>query len=96
MLAPLLNRINPTAPSSTSNPPSICWPGVRPHVLRPFGPNKLPARTFVVEKVKDQIWGRNLLVMKGTRLYHVIVMGDKKYIHSKDADAIMASFEITK
>jgi hypothetical protein len=34
--------------------------------------------------------------MKGTRLYHVIVMGDKKYIHSKDADAILASFEITK
>lgn len=61
-----------------------------------FGPNKLPARTFVVEKVKDQIWGRNLLVMRGTRLYHVIVMGDKKYIHSKDADVIMASFEITK
>jgi hypothetical protein len=60
-----------------------------------YSTKKLPSRTFDLEK-QPGIWGRNLLVIQGTRMYHVVVMGDKKYIHSKAADAIIASFEITK
>ena len=60
-----------------------------------FGPKKLPSRTFDLEK-QPGMWGRNLLVLSGNRMYHVVVMGDKKYSQGKTAAAILASFEITK
>lgn len=53
-----------------------------------------PAREILAEK-EDQHF-RVTLVLAGTRLYQVLVVGEKDVVNGKDADEFVKSFEIKK
>lgn len=59
-----------------------------------FGPKKYAAREFTTES--PALTARGLLVLVGNRLYQVCVYGPKEFVEGKDADAFLASFEITQ
>jgi hypothetical protein len=60
-----------------------------------FGPEKLPGRRFLIKKPGD-IYMKNMIIFKGTRLYQVMLIGKKDVVESKDADKYYKSFELTK
>lgn len=53
-----------------------------------------PARVITAEK--DQQLFRVTLVLVETRLYQVLVVGEKEVVNGKEADEFVKSFEITK
>lgn len=55
---------------------------------------EFPAREITAEK--DDQHFRVTLVLADTRLYQVLVVGEKDVVTGKDADAFVKSFEITK
>ena len=58
-----------------------------------FGPKKYPARELTAER--NEFHMRGTIVLVGTRLYQVYVFGPKDFITTPEADAFLASFEIT-
>ncbi len=60
-----------------------------------FGPDKLPGRRFLIKKPGD-IYMKNMIVLKGTRMYQVMLIGKKDVVESKEADKYYKSFELTK
>ena len=60
-----------------------------------FGPEKLPARKFLIKK-PGGIYMKNLIVLKGTRLYQVMLIGKKDVVESKEAEKYYKSFEVMK
>ncbi len=58
------------------------------------GPKKLPAREIVINKDGSKL--RTRLVLSGTRLYIVIVGGEKDFADSDEAKDFIKSFEVTK
>lgn len=59
-----------------------------------FGPDKLPAREFVVDKGKQRV--RVRVILHGTRLYQVATVGTADFAGGKDATLFLDSFELTK
>jgi hypothetical protein len=60
----------------------------------PFGPDKLPAREFVVDKGKQRV--RVRVILSGVRLYQVAAVGTADFATGKDATLFFDSFELTK
>ncbi|HQR07515.1 MAG TPA: hypothetical protein PLN21_11870 [Gemmatales bacterium] len=60
-----------------------------------FGPDKLPARRFLIKK-PGGIYVKNMVILKGARLYQVMVLGKKELVESKEAEKFCKSFDITK
>jgi hypothetical protein len=48
-------------------------------------------REFLV-KIKNDVFGRNRFYLVKNRLYHLQVMGDRKYVDSKTAEIFLDSF----
>jgi len=60
-----------------------------------IGANKVPGKTFVIEKMG--FFMRNRVYLDGVRIYQVYVMASKKEdLMSKEADEFLDSFEIKK
>ena len=59
-----------------------------------FGKQKYPARELI--GAKDAINLRIQIILAGTRLYQVFVVGPKDMVMGKEADAFLKSFEITR
>jgi hypothetical protein len=61
------------------------------------GAKKYPAREITAEKEDAAgAWNlRGVIVLASNRLYQVYVFGPKDFLTSKEADAFLASFEIT-
>jgi hypothetical protein len=59
-----------------------------------FGPDKLPAREFVVDKEKQRIKVRAIL--RDGRLYQVTVVGTASFAGGKTAKEFLDSFELSK
>lgn len=60
-----------------------------------FGPDKLPGRRFLIKKPGD-MYMRNMIILKGTRLYQVMMIGKKDVVTSKESEKYYKSFELTK
>lgn len=59
-----------------------------------FGPDKLPAREFVVDKGRQRVKFR--LILRDERLYQVATVGTADFATGKDANLFFESFELTK
>lgn len=59
-----------------------------------FGPDKLPAREFVLDKNKQRVKVR--LILNSGRLYQLAAVGTDKFVTGKDVTLFLDSFEITK
>lgn len=60
-----------------------------------FGPDKIPCKRIYIKKPND-LYMKNLMIMKGTRLYQVMVVARKPAIDSPAIDKYYKSFELTK
>jgi hypothetical protein len=60
-----------------------------------FGPDKLPARKILIKK-PGGLYMKNMMILKGTRLYQVMVVGKKEALDSKEVEKFYKSFELTK
>lgn len=60
-----------------------------------FGPDKLPGRKVLIKK-PGETYMRTMMVLKGTRLYQVMVVGKKEQVNSKAVDNFQKSFQLTK
>ncbi|MFT3881955.1 MAG: hypothetical protein QM703_20155 [Gemmatales bacterium] len=60
-----------------------------------FGPDKLPGRRFLIMKT-EVTYVKNIIVLKGLRLYQVAVQGKREFVESKEVDKFFESFELTK
>ena len=60
-----------------------------------FGPDKLPARSILIKK-SNGTYMKNMMILKGIRLYQVMVVGKKSIIESKEVEKFYKSFEVTK
>lgn len=61
-----------------------------------FGPDKLPAREYIIEKDKGKVIVKIRVVLRENRLYQFAVIGTATFVKSKDATAFLDSFELTK
>jgi len=59
-----------------------------------FGPDKLPAKTYHVERPKVSV--RGVVVYRGGRVYQAIVSGPKDFVGGKEAAAFLESLTLTK
>ena len=59
-----------------------------------LGPDKSPAREFVVDKGKQRVKIR--VILRGERLYQVAAIGTADFAAGKDATLFFESFELTK
>lgn len=57
-----------------------------------FGPDKLPAREFTVDKGKQRT--RYRVLLNGSRLYQQGAIGTAEFVGGKDATAFFDSFEL--
>ncbi|MBL8824323.1 MAG: hypothetical protein JNJ77_17180 [Planctomycetia bacterium] len=60
-----------------------------------FGPDKIPCKRVYIKKPND-LYMKNLMIMKGTRLYQVMVVAKKPAIESDAINKYYKSFELTK
>lgn len=60
-----------------------------------FGPEKLAGRKVTIKK-PGELYLKTLMVLKGARLYQVMVVGKKEQINSKGVEDFHKSFQITK
>src|SRR5205823_5041715 len=60
-----------------------------------FGETKLPAKSFLIEKSKQQSV-RGLVLVNDGRVYQVLVIGPKAFVEGKEAKAFTDSFALTK
>lgn len=60
-----------------------------------FGEKKLPARSFTIEKPKQQFM-RGFILVADARVYQVMVIGSKSFTDGKVAKAFLDSFALTK
>jgi hypothetical protein len=61
-----------------------------------FGKDKLPGRTFDMKRSNPTLYFKNLMIMKETRMYHVIVVGDEEFALGKPGREMVNSFELVK
>jgi len=61
-----------------------------------FGPDKIPAREVVMDANDGNIRFRILIVMRGSRLYQVMVAGPDEFADTDKAKDYIKSFEFTK
>lgn len=61
-----------------------------------FGKDKLPGRTFDMKRKNPTLFFKNLMIMKETRMYHVIVVGDEDFALGKPGRQAVNSFELIK
>ncbi len=59
-----------------------------------IGPDKLPGREFTVEKGKQRI--RYRVILNGSRVYQIAVIGAESFTTGKDATAFFDSFQVNK
>lgn len=60
-----------------------------------FGEKKLAAKSFTIEKPKQQ-FVRGFVVVAEARVFQVMVIGPKSFTEGKEAKAFLASFVLTK
>jgi hypothetical protein len=60
-----------------------------------FGDGKLPAKSFTIEKSKQQ-FVRGLVVVGEGRVYQVLVVGPKAFVEGREARTFLDSFKLTK
>lgn len=60
-----------------------------------FGEGKLPAKSFLIDKSKQQ-FVKGLVLLNDGRVYQVLVIGPKAFVNGKEAKAFMDSFTLTK
>src|SRR5262249_29653818 len=59
-----------------------------------FGPDKLPAREFTVEKGKQRI--RYRVILRDSRMYQIAAIGTEAFATGKEGTAFLESFQVTK
>jgi hypothetical protein len=60
-----------------------------------FGAERLPMKTFTIDKTKGQ-FARGFVVLAEGRVFQVLVVGTKAFVDGKDAKAFLESFALTK
>jgi hypothetical protein len=61
-----------------------------------FGADKLPYREFVVDKDKPKQRIKCRVILRGERVYQLLVIGPADFAGGKEATAFLESFELTK
>jgi hypothetical protein len=60
-----------------------------------FAEGKLPAKSFLIEKSKQQ-YVKGVVLVNDGRVHQVLVIGPRAFVDGKEAKAFMDSFKLTK
>lgn len=60
-----------------------------------YGPDKLPGRKVLIKKTGG-LSMRNMMILKGTRLYQVMVVGSDEQLKSAAVERFQKSFQLAK